>query len=214
MAVLANRLEVHFAACAAAAGAGMFGAVQTSEAQIVYSGLVNVPIPNTFQGIYLNVATATAMGAPFAGWDLNPYYNAGALNFYASPSGGAAGGPNQVLLVGSGVFDGPASNLAPGTLISAASTFNLGTPFSAATGVNFPVGGDGILGFRFFNEGDVTNHYAWARIHNNAAGGGGVLVDYAWESGSGGILAGAVPAPGSLALLALGAAGLAGRRRK
>jgi hypothetical protein len=213
MTALANRLDVHFVACAAAAGAGMLGAAQRSEATIVYSGVVNVPIPNTFQGIYLNVATATSMGAPFAGWDINPYYNAGALNFYGAPNG-VAGNPNQTLFVGSGAFDGPASNLPPGTLISAASTFNLGTPFSAATGVNFPVGGDGILGFRFFNEGGLTNHYAWARIHNNAAAGGGVLVDYAWENAAGvGILAGAIPAPGSLALLALGAAGLAGRRR-
>src|SRR5438094_465816 len=78
MTTLAKRLDVHFVACAAAAGAGLVGVAQTSEAAVIYSGVVNVAIPNTLQGIYLNTALGTTGGAPFAGWDINPYFNGGA----------------------------------------------------------------------------------------------------------------------------------------
>ncbi|MBU6412389.1 MAG: PEP-CTERM sorting domain-containing protein [Planctomycetes bacterium] len=41
------------------------------------------------------------------------------------------------------------------------------------------------------------------------------IIEYAYESEAGvGIMAGVVPAPSTAALLALGAAGMAGRRRK
>jgi hypothetical protein len=42
----------------------------------------------------------------------------------------------------------------------------------------------------------------------------GTLFEYAYDNTGAGILTGAVPAPGSIALLALGAVGLTGRRRK
>jgi hypothetical protein len=212
--MLKARLERHFVACSAvAAAAAVSGTTQTAEASIVYSGVINVPIPNTFAGIYLNAGTGSVSPGPGSsapGWDINPYYNAGALNFYGNPNG-AAGGATDTRYVVSGA---DAVNLILGTLISGGSTFNTGLPFSTATGVNFLAGTDSILGFRFFNEGDSSVHYAWARIHNNA-GGSGVLVDYAWENAVGaGIQAGAVPAPGALALLALGGLGLKARRRK
>ena len=75
-----------------------------------------------------------------------------------------------------------------------------------------------LVGFRFQNEanGNAT-HYGWMRISLSSTlqGQPRAIVEYAYESEAGvSIPAGAIPTPGSAALLALGAAGLAGRRRR
>src|SRR5205085_10449977 len=77
MSSITKRLDVHFAACAAAAAAA--GVAQKSEAAIVYSGPVSINVPSTTAGIYMNVVTgvfATTPGA-VAGWDLNPWSSSG-----------------------------------------------------------------------------------------------------------------------------------------
>ncbi len=201
MSNLIKRLDTHFVACAAAAGAAVVGGVQQSEAAVVYSGIVNIPIPNDFYGVYLNVQTGAfqANGAPvaLAGWDLNPYQGGGSL-FQNTTA------PEASAYVGS-----PATNLAPGTPINAAAGLSPAT-------TNFAVGVEGILGFKFVDAGNVS-HFGWMHYTKNAGGAGtaGVIRDYAWENTAGGAInAGDIPAPGSLALLAVGAIGVAGRRRK
>jgi hypothetical protein len=75
--------------------------------------------------------------------------------------------------------------------------------------------GTAFIGFRF--DGGSGLQYGWARITTDGAPGNTfTLVDFAWADLGTQIAAGqtAIPEPGSLALLAVGAAGLVAWRRK
>lgn len=207
MSKLLKRLDAHFVAVAAAGVAGV-GAT-SAEAAVVHSGPVSINIPTSTAGIYLNVVTGISGTAAVAvGWDVNPWGSGTALNMFTptpNPGGGSSVG------TGTNYF-----NLAEGTLVSAASTFaGTGTAtISGTTPLNFN-SSNNLIGFRFINEANANAiHYGWMRISLSASGGSQPrsIVEYAYESVAGaGIVA---PTPGSLALLAIGAVGLAGRRRR
>lgn len=206
--MLSNRLMKHFGAAAAAATV-----VGAANAAIVWSGAVNLDIPVSTNGLYLNVVNGAnnlpapgGAGGTVPGWDINPW-SSSTLNFFnpTNPSGGVyvrASGTSGV------------SNLAPSALISSASTWSSGT--AQTTGANAFVfnSSNNIVGFRFNNEATSTLHYGWFRISLGATlTSPRAVVEYAYESVAGvGIAAGAIPAPSALALLGL--AGLAGRRRR
>ncbi len=207
---LKSRLDRHFVACSAAAAAATVGGVaqQSAEATIIYSGVVNLNVPSTVAGLYLNVVTGVNSSSPAAvpGWDVNPW-NATGLGLFspAAPAGGAyvVTAPNF------------GANLAPGTLISGASLFGSG---SSANNAQWNLNSsNNLVGFRFQNEANANQiHYGWMRISLSTTAGSQprTIVEYAYEDVAGvGINAGAVPTPGTLALLGLGAAGLLRRRR-
>src|SRR5205085_5016699 len=114
---------------------------------IVYSGVVNLGIPNDFYGIYLNIATGgnNTGAAATAGWDINPYF-AGSSLFQATGAGYVASG-------------GAATNLTPGTTIDGSSTFA-----SSPSSANFTPGTPGLLGVKFTNEGTGMTDYGWVRM--------------------------------------------------
>jgi hypothetical protein len=62
------------------------------------------------------------------------------------------------------------------------------------------------LGLSFASGANL--YYGWVRVSVNNAAGTFVVHDWAYDNSGAGIAAGAVPAPGPLALLAAGAAGL------
>jgi len=200
MGTFAKRLEGHFVACAAAASAVVAGTAQKSEASIVYSGVQNIPIPLTVFGVYLNLQTGANGASPAAapGWDVNPFGST-ILSFGANEAfNGYLGFPNQVV------------NVLPGTQVTNWS-YTVGQPvyhnLNASTN---------LFGVKF-TGGDGMTHYGWIRVQlgSSLTTLPRNIVDWAYESvATLGIPAGAVPTPGSLALLALGAAGLAGRRRR
>jgi PEP-CTERM motif len=103
------------------------------------------------------------------------------------------------------------NNLAVGAVVDANSFYGTGT---TTWNLN---SSDNLIGFRFRNEANSQIHYGWARISLSGTlqGQPRSLVEYAYEDQPGvAISVGAIPAPGTLALLGLGAAGLVSRRRK
>ncbi len=208
---ISNRFEKHIVAAAAVA----MGAAAAANAAIVYSGVVNFACAIDTDGTYINVQTAQLTNGPGAGvpgWDVNPYRSGtgSGMNFF-SPTGGG------MVSAASGV--GSAINLAGGTSIGATSNFSSSTAtisFGSAAG-QWQYGTNNLVGFRFVAASGAT-HYGWMRFLMGSQPATGNLVtrtvvDFAYESVAGGsILAGAVPAPGALALL--GVAGLAGARRR
>ncbi len=103
---------------------------------------------------------------------------------------------------------GALANLAVGTLIDGSGTFS-----SCGASTNLTLNGTSIVGFRFTLDGGT--HYGWFRLSLSDTYGGQPrsIVDWAYESVAGAAIdAGAIPAPGAVALLGL--AGLAGSRRR
>ena len=208
---LSNRFERHVLVAAAVA----MGATAAANAAVVYSGIVNFSCAIDIDGTYINVETGQLTNGPESlvpGWDVNPYREStgSGMNFF-SPTGGG--------MVSAAAGTGSAINLSSGTLIGASSNFSSATAtivFGSAAG-NWQYASNNIVGFRFVSSAGTT-HYGWMRFLMGSQPASGNLVtrtvvDFGYESVAGeSIAAGAVPAPGALALL--GVAGLAGKRRR
>ena len=191
---------------ALAAGAAAAAAAAAADASIVYSGTQNISI-SQFNSLNLNL-------------DGDGYGDVLLKNY-------VFGGRN---------YQGATVNFAPGKLV----TFNIGLNYvsSLSAGFNIDSGSVGnffgsmaygiqnpaaqfnnvdgaYLGLSFASGANVF--YGWVRVSINNSAGSFVVNDWAYENSGAGILAGAVPAPGALGLLALGPAGLGilrGRKRQ
>jgi len=208
---ISNRFEKHIAAAAAVA----MGATAAANAAVVYSGVLNFVCAPTTDGVYINVETPRVTNEYFSNYQLNAYSING-FRFDVQPSGGG-------LMRREGVTTGTGGNLALGTSIGSSGSY--GNSNDDVYGTSGLLGGwtyssQNIIGFRF-KAADTLIHYGWMRFAMGAAGSASAntmtrtLVDYGYESTAGASIlagAGAVPAPGALALL--GVAGLAGARRR
>jgi len=137
-----------------------------------------------------------------------------------------------------GNYQGATVNFFPGKLVS---FFNNGLAYVSALSAGFSIdaasvgpsffgsmayGGinpaaqfnnvsNAFLGLSFASGANVF--HAWVRVSINNAAGTFIVHDWAYENTGAGIQAGAVPAPGALGLLAIGASGLGllrGRKRQ
>lgn len=220
---LLSQLDQHFGKCAvlaaAGVGAGMVSAPQTAEAAIVHNAAANLTIASTTNGLYLNVVNYPAPGSinepgntaggTVPGWDINPWGSGTALNYFnpSAPAGGV-----YVQRTGGGAT----ANLPAGTLIDGASLY--GGSAAATTGATPHLlnSDQNLIGFRFQDETAQCVKYGWFRVSlsGTLAAQPRTLVEYAYENECGVGIAAGVPEPGSLALLAMGAAGMLIRRRK
>jgi MYXO-CTERM domain-containing protein len=202
---LKTRLTQHFALAAVAATA-----VSSANAQIVHSGIVNIGVPATTNGLYLNVVTgatnlpAGGSGSSVPGWDINPW----------SATGFALFSPSGLPTLGAYVVTAPgfAANMAFNAEIGAGSTYGSGTGSNIA---QWNLNSDqNLVGFRFRNEANNEIHYGWARFAFGANVLDRTLVEYAFDATPGASIgAGVIPAPSAMALLGLGGL-VAGRRRR
>ena len=201
----AMSLDKRLAAYAAVAAATIAApAVPTADATVI-TNTVNLALPATADGVYLNVVTGASSVSAVAGWDLNPYLSNGVFTFFW-PSATTGGG------VATGAATNVYASLSAGAVISSAS------PFTASAGgggpgstINFQSTGQHILGFRFVNEATGIVNFGYAIINNSAPNGfPATLVSYSYENNGGAITV--VPEPSSFMLLGLAAAGAFGVR--
>ncbi len=214
-----------FRTAAAVAALGGMLATGSAQALVVYSGPVNLAIPNTTAGLYVNVlngssfsgpGTFPTVGGPGANFDFNIFGSTAWTLFSPTTSGQNNAVPVTSRGYVSATATGAALSLAMGTVIDGSSVFNTASPSAAGLSTGSPV----LFGFRFRNEGgdlvstaDDTVHFGWARVILTA-GTPGTLVDYAFESNPlTGLQAGVVPEPAAWMLMGLGVAGLLLRKR-
>lgn len=192
----------------------VFGFASLSAAASIAHGSVivvpvNLAIPVTPAGLYINISTGvsstTASGAP--GWDIN------------------VGGTHTLNLVSPGGYNFVRLNLAP----MSAGPSNVGDGFRISNmmpSASWIAGGssDGFInnssanyvGFQFVGNDSLT-HFGWMQFSIGASvtGSDRKIVSYSYNTESSMTPGGnsiVVPAPGALALLAL--AGFASRRRR
>ncbi len=201
---LPPRLERRLAVYTTLAGAALAAPV-IAKADIIFSGPVNINIPSSVGGVYLNVVTGQvgATSAAVPGWDLNPW-GTSSLNFFSptpSPGGGA--------MIGSG---STYSNCECGALIGPGSaygstgtvTINPGTPLNFNSSNNY-------VGFRFLNEVTGQINYGWAQIalSGSAASQPRAIIAYLYDNSGASVTVGlltCVPEPSPLMLFGVIAA--------
>ena len=189
-----------------AAGAAAATAL-SAGADVIYSGLQDLSI-GQFSSLNLNVD-----GDAYGDVLLKNYVFGGG-NYMGATVNFA---PGKLVSFNNGGL-AYASALSAGFLVNSAS---IGPSFfgsMAYGGVNpnaqFNTASNKYLGFSFASGASLF--YGWARVSVNQASGSFVVHDWAYENSGGGIQTGAVPAPGALGLLAVGASGLGllrGRKR-
>ena len=202
---MSNRLANHFALAAVATAA----VAATSNAAIVYSGIINFAINADVDGAYINVETnvlSNGPGSGVPGWDVNPYgTSTTAISFFGTTGTGYMRNP------GAGTSTGR-TNIAAGTAIGGASFFYGSSTATLGTLVGqWTANSTGIFGFKFLAADGLT-HYGWMRLAIGANTATRSVVDYGYESTAATAIAAGAPAPGAIALLGL--AGLATRRRR
>jgi len=199
------------AAIAAAAGAGIVGTETTVDADIVNRINVNIPIPNSFAGVYLNVLTGVTggSGGGTPGWNLNPY-GATYLRWFTGNGGGV------VLRTGGGGV----ANIPYGTLVGPtpgfggfSATGSVPDAFTTGNEPWNPSSSDNIIGFRFTNAVTSTTNYGWMHLSMGATfSDPRTIISYGFEDS--GLAITAVPEPSTLGLLVSGAIGLIASRRR
>ena len=208
--------KARWAGYAAAGAATALGAPELAEAGIIYSGLINEYLDGSIGLSRKSVAFPVDVNSDgnnelvmvHSGWMWSGSYPD---TYPAVPKGVAlAIGSNGQVAGLQGAYK-YASNVA-GQLIDSQLNFLAGTAYmayvSGSAGSQFLEPGEKFIGFSF--DADGGTHYGWLRVNMVGADHNAfTVVDYAYESVVGaGILAGDVPEPGSLGLLATGAIGL------
>ena len=180
----------------------------SSNAAVIMIDFSSAPkvIPNTLDGLYLNLVTGTISTAsvPPVGWDINPYNSGTGFGFFApavpSGQGTLASGPTALSLLG-------------GQTIGLAGIYQP----DQALGTNFQITGIHYAGFRFLNESTGTSNYGWIKLSTTGGAGSGFpakLLGYAYENTGAAITAGQIPEPATSGLLAWGTLAWAASQRR
>ncbi len=179
-----HKIKTHLAACTLA-GMAFSG---SALGAIVYSGPVNIPIPDDIDGVYFNVVTGVTGSA--TGWDINPYSAiAGNFNLWGATTqtwfntaGTITNASGYVLPLGTTIPNTVASFFRPGG----------GTNIGPVVNLN---SSDNYFGIYFLNESTSANNVGWVQIQFGATAGTRAIVAYAYENTGATIAAGDTGAP-------------------
>lgn len=207
---ISNRLDTIRRAFAVALvfGVGVVATNDRAEAEVIYSGPVSISVPNSVDGVYLNVVTGAKATSPLAGWDLkllssvpaSNTFNLGGptVNTWLNNGGGQYRLQYETQIGPSGTFD------RPGDAMNVGPQLNLNSI-------------DNYLGFTFVNEGLANmTQFGWVQLEFGSNPGTRRIIAYAYDNTGVGLGAGitAVPEPSALALLAMSAIGFFAARRR
>ncbi|MFZ9938438.1 MAG: autotransporter-associated beta strand repeat-containing protein [Luteolibacter sp.] len=169
----------------------LLGFAGTAWSSIVFSGAQDIPIPQDFDGVYINVnlSNPDPVVSASGDWDVNPFF--GGIGIANSPGfqparSGIGNEDTIVRISATSVIDGSlafssdwggsGAEDASGHIGPAAAQFEDGKP--------------GYLGFQLDTGGDVLL-YGWMRIVLTANSSNGVIHSWAYDNSGGAILAGA-----------------------
>jgi autotransporter-associated beta strand protein len=189
--------------CARALGCGAVFWLSTHSAfgEIIYSGVRDIAIPQTFDGVFIRLTDPVGVVPSSTSWHLNPFF--GGLGIANSPD-------FQPLRVGTGNEDFIRA-LALGTSVGASSTFSESSGGSGAEdesghlgpGVaQFTADRIGYMGFKLMRNG-VAN-YGWMRLNLTLNDPTGRVLDWAYDSTGNSIITGAVKNLGAQPFIAAG----------
>lgn len=212
---IAGGIDARLAAYATLAGVVLANA-PAAKAVIIWSGPVNINLPSTIAGVYINLVTGAAGTNPASvpGWDLNPWGSTSFTVFAnnsASPNSGIVtdwpGGTSATLIdnLGApffGFFPFPIDNSRTYGRTSSIETTG-STAFILSSSENY-------VGFRFFNEANGLYNYGWAHFSLGSSFGGQprTLIEYFYQDNGSPIM----PEPSTIALLSVVATGAIGVR--
>jgi hypothetical protein len=187
--------------------AGLALAAGQAGAVLVYSGPMNIVIPTTFEGVYIDLDGMTSGSSPFAGWDINPFFGgsviASSVDFH--PVADSAISTATILSLAS-------ATEVNGSLTYAASPGGSSTHMGPSLN-QFAEAVESYIGFSFTTNEAEGPYFGWIRVEVTANNPGGVVKDWAYDDSGAPVTTGAVPEPSSLVLLGL-APWLAWRRRR
>ena len=149
-----------------------------ANAEVIFSNLKDLTIPNDFDGVYLDVETGNNDTTGGIDWDLNFVY--GGTDLYNSPN------LQPVRQTDSDI--GTLSNLSAGTTVNSSSTYDSNASYGASEdhmGSTFTAGVEGYIGFQLSN-----GNHGWMRVNMNGTGTSQKIIDWAYDnSGSSGSIA-------------------------
>jgi len=167
---------------------GALACILPASGEVIYSNLLNIAIPKTNDGIYLNVLSGASGASPVIGWHINPTF--GGIHVYNS----ADFQPLRETASATGML----SRFTAGGVIGSSSKFFM-SGFGASgdhlgIGGTFTAGTEGFMGFSVV-DGSNTN-YGWMRVVFTGTG-TPLIKDWAYDTGGGSIAAGNVIQSGS-----------------
>lgn len=183
----------------------------SAQSAVIYSGVQNIAIPTTFDGVYLDIDTATTSTSVITGWDVNPFFGGYAIGNSAAfqPVRSGTGNSDSIL------------NLAYGTLVDSLLNYATGEAGSSdhigGVAYQFTEGAQGYLGFKFTTNSNSGPFYGWMRLTLTANTSGAIIHDWAYDDTGAGIFIGSitsVPEPSRALLVMVGLASTLLRRHR
>ncbi len=213
---IANVSQARWIAYATAGAATTVAGVNSADATIHYSGVINQVVhgPNSQSSTVFHFNLAP--GASFSPFHFNVGSGSGiaAMGIFGPVSGmlnGFLSGYPYLSRLAAGVNPASHGFVSPG---SSAFFPGYGTlAFRGGYGNDqWLAPGIGFVGLKFNTGAGVQ--YGWVRLNMDGSPDNGyTMIDYAWADPNETILTGQIPEPGSLALLAVGAVGLLAWRK-
>jgi hypothetical protein len=192
----------------------VLGLAQASPAAVIYSGIQDIPIPVTFDGVFVdvvNVTSSTVDDSDFSSSQINFFF--GGAGVYTSPRLRPVRSiPDQLApIVSAQLGDVIDESLAFGPVARGGSENHIGSG-----GAQFPNGGESYLGFLLDLNEDGQYVAGWMRVTLSETGSVGTVHDWAYSDlpGEPVITGTIIPESSSMFLLSLALSSLCLSRRR